>query len=265
MAIKKMLKDRQGHELLPVTSSGQVFRPGGHKSVEESLLELDKFAGGGNLRALFEAAGAVYNENTGYYELYAKEGGLTDLTESDMLNTFIYSMALFNTNNWDCAFSDNKKIRINLVDTGRSAIGGIGYEMWYSLGGFCRGANNMEVARVVQQCYPSGRFIGAFANCWNLRTVIGIINIMSYNTLNSFYRCYKLTNIRIRRLSASISFSDSPLLSMESILYMIQNSEAKSTITITLHPEAFAKVISDADIQAALSKKEFVSLVQAVL
>lgn len=44
--LERMLKDRQGHELLPVTSSGQVFRPGGHKSVEESLLELDKFAGG---------------------------------------------------------------------------------------------------------------------------------------------------------------------------------------------------------------------------
>lgn len=230
---------------------------------EMSVIEKNLTGGGTYMRPLFEAAGAVYNESTGYYELYAKEGGLTDLTESDMLNTFIYSMALYNTNNWELAMYNNKTIRTNIVAADRSAIGGIGPEdNGYNLGGFCRDCSTIEVVRVVEQCYPKS-FRQAFSRCSNLKTVIGVINLMKNSSQNAFNGCSKLTNIRIRRLSASISFSDSPLLSTESILYMIQNSEAKSAITITLHPEAFARAVSDADIQAALVQKELVSLVQA--
>lgn len=78
-----------------------------------------------------------------------------------------------------------------------------------------------------------------------------------------FLSCFNLEEVKINSIRVSLSFSDSPNLSKDSILYMIQNSAATSAITITLHPTAYAMAIADSDIQAALQEKTFVSLAQA--
>lgn len=78
-----------------------------------------------------------------------------------------------------------------------------------------------------------------------------------------FLKTPNLEEVKIKGLKVSLSFSDSPNLSKNSILYIIQNSTATSAITITLHPTAYAMAIADNDIQAALQEKTFVSLAQA--
>lgn len=108
--------------------------------------------------------------------------------------------------------------------------------------------------------------LDGFYGCINLKDIdCKYINVekIEYANNTAFYNCYKLETVRIKNLHFNIYFSDSPNLSKESILYMIQNSTATSAITITLHPTAYAMAIADNDIQAALQEKTFVSLAQA--
>lgn len=60
-------------------------------------------------RALYVAAGAVYNEQTGFYEL----NGLTDITEEQMRNIYVYTSGAINQNDLSGKFS-NLPIRTNL-------------------------------------------------------------------------------------------------------------------------------------------------------
>lgn len=100
-----------------------------------------------------------------------------------------------------------------------------------------------------------------FFNCINLKKIISVPFLERKDIWkDTFVGCKKLEYIQIKILGNDISFSDSPNLSKESILYMIQNSAATSAITITLHPTAYAMALADNDIQTALQEKTFVSL-----
>jgi hypothetical protein len=72
-----------------------------------------------------------------------------------------------------------------------------------------------------------------------------------------------LQNIKLFQLVKSIDFKDSSLLTNASILYMVANSAASSAITITLHADAYARAMADAEIQAALTAHPNVSLASA--
>ena len=103
-----------------------------------------------------------------------------------------------------------------------------------------------------------------FNECGKLKKVF---EILDFGNVTDFSRiltgCTALTTIRIRNLGRSLSFSDCPNLSKDSILYLIQNSAATSAITVTLHPTAYAMAVADTEIQNALQQKTFVSLAQA--
>ena len=76
-----LLRNEENEPIYPKTRAGLVTRPGGG-DVEAALEALE---GGRGLRPLFEAAGAKYNEATGFYEL----NGLTDITEAEMVEIYV--------------------------------------------------------------------------------------------------------------------------------------------------------------------------------
>ena len=73
----------------------------------------------------------------------------------------------------------------------------------------------------------------------------------------------------MEKINKSHTFAVSPNLSKESVQYMITNANPPSgaavgSITITLHPTAYARLKDDADIVAALEAKGgIVALVSA--
>ena len=79
----------------------------------------------------------------------------------------------------------------------------------------------------------------------------------------TFQECYSLEYITMELLSSSIKFADSSNLSQESVIYMIQKASPTSAITITLHPDAYARLKDDAEIVAALEAQPLISLVSA--
>ena len=187
-------------------------------------------------RALYVAAGAVYNEQTGFYEL----NGLTDITEEQM--RVIYTACGGNPvmNNLVERYY-SWSIRTNIpfhvaIGTNNSPV---------SITTLCANCSKLEVF----QTTPSkGKLtikdcVGLFYGCSSLIRVNGVIDIFnSKNYTNIFFNCIKLESVNIERINASISLSDSPLISLESLQYLITNAANTSAITVTVHADVYAKI-----------------------
>jgi hypothetical protein len=95
-----------------------------------------------------------------------------------------------------------------------------------------------------------------FNGCTALKSIYGRLNFGATGTFNAnnFAGCAALERVAILSLASSISFQDSPNLSKESLLYMINKcknnknvNENYISLTITLHPDVYAKCDSSVD------------------
>lgn len=94
-----------------------------------------------------------------------------------------------------------------------------------------------------------------FRACANLHTIYGIMDVGNAPGLINFAAlATKLKYINIQNLKTSITFQDCPLLSLESITYMVENAINTAPITVTLHPDAYAR-LTDEIITAATAKQ----------
>lgn len=215
----------------------------------------------GTLRDLYISAGAKYNEATGFYEL----NGLTDITEAEMRVIYKY----VGTPQVKDAFAYSQA-RTNLPMPGMFN-GNVHGNMFY-------GCPNLEVVYLGNRQLPPTSYDtpivytegnNIFYFCQKLKKIYGkICQNINYWDL-TFGECNALEEVRIARLYSSVQLSWSPNLSKESVLYMIANANPPSgaavgSITITLHPTAYARLKDDADIVAALeAKRGIVTLVSA--
>jgi tetrahydromethanopterin S-methyltransferase subunit B len=190
-------------------------------------------------RALYVAAGAVYNQNTGFYEL----NGLTDITEEQMREIYVQTNPTKRVADL-CSVLNASSIRTNFPFLNRG-----GYKNIDCYAAFAN-CTNLEVvafgARDRDNFFPS-RIIYAFINCIKLREIKSVLNVTSlesYNNkfLNTFSACRALEKILILNLKDNISFPDSPLLSLESLQYLITNAANTSPITVTVHAGVYAKI-----------------------
>ena len=193
-------------------------------------------------RALYVAAGAVYNEKTGFYEL----NGLTDITEEQM--RAIYNNIGISRQN-DCVNSYRGAIiRTNIPWA--AAMGG--FTDSFDTRAICVDNSFIEVFafrfKDSEVVYPTGLQY-AFRNMVKLKKIIGIINCINIKNSNSrlsftdtFSNCPILENVLISSLPLDISFKDSPLLSLESLRYLINNAANTSPITVTVHADVYDKI-----------------------
>ena len=227
----------------------------------------------GTLRDLYISAGAKYNEATGFYEL----NGLTDITEEEMRMIYKRYLIDIGTNSRASGWLDlGDKIRTNLPCLTRAHIF---TSMDNSISGI-----NVEVLRIcddssedyIDTCHIGSTAAVAHYPMPKLKKVIGIWRYSSDNPNDynfdygqPFQNCPLLEEIRMKGIKKSHTFAVSPNLSKESVLYMITNANPPSgaavgSITITLHPTAYARLKDDADIVAALEAKGgIVTLVSA--
>ena len=229
------------------------------------------------LRSLFVAAGAEYNDcgaditktapwgetvthKAGHYYL----NGLGDITEEQMDVIFTSTFSTYVATNLMSAFrihvGGEWRVRTNLR---KKTV----YPICYTdeLGAFCYTNSTIEV--LVISHYPESlekptNLEYAFNRCVNLKAVIGNIIVDKIN-IQTFQNCAKLQEVKLKELLKSITLADSLLISKESIFYIISNATPTTAITITLHPDAYARLADDADIVAALEAQPLVSLVSA--
>lgn len=216
----------------------------------------------GTLRDLYISAGAVYNEQTGFYEL----NGLTDITEEQMRviyeKTWGWWLHLPALNGFGTALP-----RTNIPCPDYKIISHASNISLNSI--FCRSGNdnNLEVVNLRALYTPTSfdeirimDFNWAFQSDKKIREVQGIINVKGARYDQSIGG--NIETINIKGLKVNISFYNSQRLSKESVLYMINNSEATSAITIGLNKAVYDVMKDDTDIIAALAEKTNITLIQ---
>ena len=218
-----------------------------------------------SLRDLYISAGAVYNEQTGYYEL----NGLTDITDEEMRKIYL----LYITN------SSQSQHLVSWLSYPNDFRTNIPPRMYYAPNIQNSISDNavLEVLVLsVSSLYIQSSVATAHGSFPKLRRVVGDWVYENNNPSDfnfdygqPFRNCPLLEEIRMKKINKSHSFAVSPNLSKESVLYMITNANppsgaAAGSIAITLHPTAYARLKDDADIVAALEAKGgIVTLVSA--
>ena len=110
---------------------------------------------------------------------------------------------------------------------------------------------------------PVAGLYNSFNDCRNLR-IIGYMDCSLVNKFNdAFNGCISLEYVKLYGVCSDISFANSPSIGQDSILFIIANSLPQNAITITLHPDAYARLKDDAEIVAALEAQPLISLVSA--
>ena len=185
-------------------------------------------------RALYVAAGAVYNKQTGFYEL----NGLTDITEEQMRLIYNATNPIVSMSDRIAAFNGlNIRTNLRFITQG-------GYQPCSAQALFT-GCRYLEVANLGGG--SSSKFFAqtisyAFRSCLVLRKITPIINVLNADLTNIFQLCSKLETVNLEKVSKNISFSDSPLISLESLQYLITNAANTSAITVTVHADVYAKI-----------------------
>lgn len=185
-------------------------------------------------RALYVAAGAVYNEQTGFYEL----NGLTDITEEEMRTIYVQTNHMDYIENIEDIFSEysfrtNLGFRYLRHTNGRN----------FNLKNAFRGNKQLEVLVLgpdnenwPMRCSSLQNFI---LNCVKVKKVIGYLIC---STRIDILEVPLLEEIRIKHLQASFNANTSPNLSLESLQYLITNAANTSPITVTVHADVYAKI-----------------------
>lgn len=229
---------------------------------KSTLANIETTSKVGTLRDLYVSAGAVYNEATGYYEL----NGLTDITEEQMRviyeKTWGWWLHLPSLNGFGSALP-----RTNIPCPDYKIIAyasNISIQSIFSASG---NDDNLEVVNLRALYTPTGfdeiKIVDlnwAFQADKKIREVQGIINVKgARSNLNIGGN---IETINIKGLKVNIRFYNSQRLSKESVLYMINNSEATTAITIGLQQAVYDVMKDDADVIAALAEKTNITLIQ---
>lgn len=193
-------------------------------------------------RALYVAAGAVYNEQTGFYEL----NGLTDITEEEMKVIYVQTNHMDYIENMNDVFSA-LNFRTNL---GFKQVRRV-YNRTFNLKNAFRENKNLEVLKLgnstndnwVVKCSDVQDFV---YYCSNLKKIIGYIECPV--AVNFLYTPL-LEEIRFKNIVRNFGIKDSPLISLESLQYLITNAANTSPITVTVHADVYAKIQDETNVE----------------
>ena len=186
-------------------------------------------------RALYVAAGAVYNKQTGFYEL----NGLTDITEEQMRDIYVQTHHVTKQTAFIAALQGLQTIRTNYQLKVNGAFSSIN-----CLAMFADDVDLEVAAFLADFDFRINNLNYLFRNCRKLHTVLGVLrcDYAQNSYIDTFLHCNKLVNLNLYGIKFSVSFPDSPLISLESLQYLITNAANTSPITVTVHADVYAKI-----------------------
>ena len=195
---------------------------------------------------LFVSAGATFNDTTGYFEL----NGLTDISYEEMKKIYDAGQLTAGGNSFGYRFQ-GKQVRTTLpfkADINTS-------NMPYYTATQLFNSSAVEVVALIVKYNNDiittrlGGISYMAADCRKLRKIINpIILVDTLSTQNfsySFSNCNSLEELSLGRIGKDVSFAQSSLLNLASVVYMVTNAANTSAITITLHATAYARCQAD--------------------
>lgn len=103
------------------------------------------------------------------------------------------------------------------------------------------GCSNLEVVQMCISYLIASNYTTAFMNCKKLREIKGVLQGAGVAKTNTFLGCAALEEVRLFT-AVDVSFADSPLLSYESLEYLVKNASNTGPITVTVHADVYAKL-----------------------
>lgn len=192
---------------------------------------------GSPLHDLFVAAGAVWNSSSKSWTV----GSVTGISNSVMTKIYSLSHNVLNNSNWDSALY-SVSIPVNLPPR-KSPNQYIGDLTKVSANATFTNSN-MQKIHICPAPYQVvfGKCSRAFANCKQLKEVVGIMVFEQGAFEDTFANCSNLQNIQIKYARYNIRLANSPLLTLESFQYLVENATNTSAITVTVHADVYAKL-----------------------
>lgn len=205
-----------------------------------------------NFIAQAEAAEVVYNRSTGFFEL----NGLTDITTAQM------RIILRNTQrppfNVFSSTSQRASLRTNLWEASPQSTHDVTIQS--------KGVFSGWLAAEVLNLNNGGTDLFAtkingydtFKSCLKLHTILGDFSFGNGATTgDTFGSCFKLRSFRLYGVNYDIDFHWSPLITVESLQYLVTNALVTKAKTIILHPDAYARITDELFAQAAEKQINF--------
>ena len=220
--------------------NGENWRPWQQVSTSGNFSKLF----GSSMRSLYEFRGATWNAGTGFYEL----NGLTDITEEQMLGIYCETGSFGTSGDGPiCRYCRNS----------RTNLPSLTYGVIFNdkaLHPFAEGV--FEVINLIPLFAQNRPFdsykvllynqISFAQSCHFLKEVKGAIKI-SYSYAGRDFNicsfCESLREIRVLMDNGGSGGSfckDSPLLSYESVKYLVEKSTVTTSITIIVHPTTYS-------------------------
>ena len=177
-----------------------------------------------------------YNETTGFFEL----NGITDLTITEAEEILLY----YTRRTLNSLYYVYTRSNTRTFIPPKTASTGVSMQM------FCANSGRLEKVVFSENAVGSDMY-AAFAGCRRLREIQGVIIAPFADYSAAFNYCERLEEVRLKGVSKSVNFGASPNLSFETVSYLVANATNTAAITITLHPEAYARVSDELFAQAA--------------
>lgn len=232
----------------------------------------------------YVAAGAVYNDTgadivrktpwanivddnvdktvvhkAGYWYL----NGLGDINNEQMNSIFVQTNNLVEAADNYAGLFENVNCRVNIYKNDSESHFIRNVTNWNSLAK----SKGLEVLYFgYNTMYPPkptdlGALVRFASSVYMIYCLFNCINIKNIGAIAA--GATSLKYMFLKNITKSIVLKDCPKFANCCILYMIQNENATSAITITLHPDAYARAMANADIVAALEAHPNVSLASA--
>lgn len=211
---------------------------------------------------LYESAGAKWNADTGLWTL----GSYSDLTTEEIRYAFANKVTycetgfgVFHDYNCRCMFP------LRMYGTGSAVV----VNRWFVNSKIREFMTSTKWNTSTIQLTGYSAYAFTSENLVRISSEIDFSSDVWGSVRNTIFSgCKKLEYIRINHTNFGLYLNDSPLLSKESVLSMINGSDDGNTVTHTLHPDVYAKCVDggewSAEIQTALANKTNVSLAKAV-
>lgn len=191
---------------------------------------------GSPLHDLFVAAGAVWDTSSKSWTV----GSVTGISNSVMTRIYSLSHNVLNNSNWDSVlYSVDIPVNLPPWKTPNSFTSEIKVtaRTTFTKGNF----------KTIYLC-PAWAFVQfsdctfLFHRCQQLVTIVGSMTFENKNNKEAFTKCESLQEIRIKQLRYNVNLKDSPLLTLESFQYLVENATNTSAITVTVHADVYAKL-----------------------
>ena len=187
---------------------------------------------------MFEAAGATFNDETGLYRIDNDNGiYLDDLTENEVVEALLCRIPYTHTYHSISFYYNKEKPRIYFPIHVMNAT-------TMTFGSTFQSKKRLECFGISIN-YPV-HLTQTFHSCDNLRQVFVKSNT-EVTTKNAFSLCKNIELLKMQRHRGDMDVSYSPLITLDSFQYNIDNSVNTEPATWVVHPDVYAKLTDEAN------------------